>query len=50
MNQKKARPLAEEWLAGDKSDRTRIQQSLKGSAALQALLEAVGDLLQERRS
>ncbi len=48
MNQKKARPLAEEWLKGDKATRTRIQQSLKGTAALHALLEALGDLMTEQ--
>lgn len=41
MNQKQALPLAKEWLAADKAERTRIQQSLKGTKALQALLEAL---------
>lgn len=44
MNQKQALPLAKEWLAGDVAARTRIQQSLKGSKALMALLDAIAAL------
>lgn len=50
MNTKKIRPLALQWLDGDKATRTSIQQGLKGNQALQNLMEAVGDLLDERKS
>lgn len=43
MNQKQATPLAKEWLAGDKATRTRIQQSLHGTKAMQAFLEALAN-------
>jgi hypothetical protein len=44
MNQKQALPLAKEWLEGDIAARTRIQQSLKGTKALMALLDAIAVL------
>jgi hypothetical protein len=44
MNQKQALPLAKEWMEGDLAVRTRIQQSLKGTKALMALLDAIATL------
>ena len=45
MDAKKLDALASEWLAGDKSRRTSIQQKLKGSTALSALLDRIGEKL-----
>jgi hypothetical protein len=41
MSRKQIDALASEWLQGDTSKRTSIQQKLKGSPALHALLDAI---------
>lgn len=42
MGPKQIDALASEWLKADASKRTSIQQKLKGSTALNALLDAIG--------
>lgn len=41
MSNKQIEALAAEWLSGDQSKRTSIQHKLKGSTALNALLDAI---------
>jgi hypothetical protein len=41
MSQKQINLMADEWLSGDQSKRTSIQDKLKGSAGLNALLNAI---------
>lgn len=45
MSTKQIKLLAREWLDGDQSKRTSIQQRLKGSTGLNALLDEIGALL-----
>ncbi len=45
MSKKQIDALADEWLSGDQSKRTSIQQKLKGSTPLNALLDAISEKL-----
>lgn len=42
MSPKKVDALAEEWMVGNESTRTRIQHEMRGSTNLGLLLTAIG--------
>lgn len=42
MSNKQVEQIASQWLAGDASVRTSIQQKAKGTKALLALMDAIG--------
>ena len=49
VSAKKIETMADEWIAGDNSTRTSIQQSLRGSTGLNQLLDRIGAKLDEAK-
>lgn len=49
MSLKKARPLVDEWLAGDEAKRTSVIQSLKGTKAMQDFLLCLGEVIPQKK-
>jgi hypothetical protein len=49
MSLKKARPLVDEWLAGDDAKRTSVVQSLKGSKAMLDFLQCLGEVVPQKK-
>ncbi|MBD8089179.1 hypothetical protein IFT48_04230 [Pseudomonas fluorescens] len=50
VSAKKIETMADEWIAGDNSVRTSIQQSLRGSTGLNQLLDRIGSKLDEAKA
>lgn len=50
VSAKKIETMADEWIAGDVSTRTSIQQSLRGSTGLNQLLDRIGAKLDESKA
>lgn len=50
VSAKKIEVMADEWIAGDASTRTKIQQTLRGSTGLNQLLDRIGAKLEEAKA